>query len=452
MTEAATEEAGAVAPAEPTYDFGESIQSQIVAYLLRDTQFLVRTTDLVKPEYYDGEENAAIARTALEHFQKYKEAPGAALPLTIKRAVEAKKIRKDLVPGIRDKLKAAIKAELRERESLIDEVAVFARNRAVEKAIVASAEIVGKGDYDKIRKIMNEALSVGSYQEGITYDYWREIDNRTTRRKELMAGTRLKTGITTGCKEFDDLLYHGGWGRKELSVMMGGPKAGKSMSLGDFGKMASLAGKNAIYFSLEVGAEIIADRVDASVSDLVIKMVGTNPFTVETAVKAAHSKAGEYIIEEYATGSLKASHIRRRLDYYRARGVMFDLIIVDYGDLMMPEYRAEDTRENLRTIFVDLRAIAFEENAAMLTATQTNREGAKSAISKMTDVAEDFNKVRTADVLISINSTEAERLAGECRLFFAASRNSEDGFILRIKSDRSKMQFLKGVIGKEGLS
>ena len=259
----------------------------------------------------------------------------------------------------------------------------------------------------------------------------------------------MRDGITTGVAEFDALLYHNGWGRKELNVMMGPPKSGKSMSIADFGKAASMAGYNVIMFSCEVSAKIIADRVDASVSDTLVKLVGTNPIAVQTAVEAVAKSSGAYMIEEYPTGSLKPSEIRRVLNCFRAKGIIFDLIVVDYLDIMCSEYRSEEIREGLRTIGVDLRAIGFENNAAILTATQTNRDGAKAAVAKMTDVAEDMNKVRTADVLISINTTAAERLAGETRLFFAACRNVEDGFVLRIKGDRSKMQFLKKVIGKE---
>ncbi|WP_326894426.1 hypothetical protein U8P73_36700 (plasmid) [Rhizobium beringeri] len=51
--------------------------------------------------------------------------------------------------------------------------------------------------------------------------------------------------------------------------------------------------------------------------------------------------------------------------------------------------------------------------------------------------------------MIGINATDAEKAAGEARLTWLLSRNTEDGFSLRIKQDRAKMQFLKKVIGKE---
>jgi replicative DNA helicase len=85
----------------------------------------------------------------------------------------------------------------------------------------------------------------------------------------------------------------------------------------------------------------------------------------------------------------------------------------------------------------------------VLTATQTNRDGAKAATAKATDVGDDWNKARTVDIMIGINATDAEKAAGEARLTWLLSRNTEDGFSLRIKQDRQKMQFLTKIIGKE---
>ena len=116
---------------------------------------------------------------------------------------------------------------------------------------------------------------------------------------------------------------------------------------------------------------------------------------------------------------------------------------------MAPDYRTDNVIENSKEIYVGLRALAFEFDCAILTATQTNREGYKAAVAKAEHVAEDFNKIRTADVVISINSTEEERDQGEARLYFAASRNQESGFTVRVKQDLKKMQFITNVIGIE---
>ena len=69
--------------------------------------------------------------------------------------------------------------------------------------------------------------------------------------------------------------------------------------------------------------------------------------------------------------------------------------------------------------------------------------------SKAEHAAEDFNKIRIADLVISINATEEEMAKGEARLFFAASRNQKGEFAIRIKRDLSRGHAVTEVIGYE---
>ncbi|SER29426.1 replicative DNA helicase [Faunimonas pinastri] len=432
------------------YDFDEDFQIKIVALALRDAGFAQRTDGLIRPEYFENEADAAITKVALDYYDTYKRTPDRkSIGTLLKSAVLDRRIRKDLVDDVRERIKTVLAADISDREFVADNVARFARHRAYETAILEAAELLIKGDYDKIEKIVQKAQDVGISEEGEAYDYWAEIENRTTERVDLAAGLIKPDGISTGIADLDKYLYHQGWGRKELSVLMGAAKAGKSMSLGEFGKNASLLGYNVYYASLEVSRKIIADRVDANVADTAIRLLKDSPHTVKGKIDAAGKKAGKFFIEDFPSGTLKVSALRRRLEQFRRKGISFDLIIVDYADIMAAERFTGDLKDDMRQIYIDLRAIAFTYNAAVLTATQTNREGAKATVAKMTDVAEDFNKIRTADIVISINAVEEERKSGEARLYFAAHRNGESNFTLRIKQDREKMKFLTKVLGKE---
>lgn len=432
------------------YDFDLSFQERIATMMVRDTTFALRARDLIEPEYFANEALQALIGITKSHIATYRAAPDLALmPMLIKDAVAAKKIRKDVVSDISDLLKRIMTNSAATPEFVIDRVSDFAKHQAVEKAILDSVPLLEKGDFNKISEKMKEALAVGAVSEGDTYDFFAEIENRTQRREDILAGRIVKRGITTGYSAIDALLYHNGWGRKELSCLMGPAKSGKSMSLGDFGKNASMAGYNVLYVSLEVAKEIIAERIDAAMSDTMMKDLHKSPADVQKAIQAIEKKSGRFILEDRPSGSMKPSHLQRMLEKYRSEGIIFDEVIVDYADIMAAEYRSDDLRETLRTIYIDLRAIAHEYNVAMITATQTNRDGAKSVTAKATDVGDDWNKARTVDILIGINATDAEKRAGEARLYWALSRNTEDGFTVRVKQNRQKMQFIESVIGKE---
>ena len=219
-----------------------------------------------------------------------------------------------------------------------------------------------------------------------------------------------------------------------------------SMGIGDFAKNAWLAGYNVLVCSCEVSALIYSDRLDASISDTVMKMLRKTPHDVKRKIDLLKTKShGEFKVHDFASGTLKPSQLRRLIERYRMRGIMFDLICVDYADIMCPERYTDSPIENSKSIWIDLRAIAYEQNAAMLTATQTNRDGAKAMVAKATDVADDYNKVRTADLLISGNANEAEIASGEARLVFVASRNQAE-ITVTIRQERAKMRFLVKIL------
>lgn len=438
------------ASAAPSYAFDEDFQTKIAALVIRDSDFARKTEGLIKPEYFINEAQAALVRIAIEYLSKYRKAPDRATFVQLmKDAVAKKTIRSDLKGSVKEEFLDLIQADASDREFIIEKVAEFARHQATERAILQSVEALGKGDFAKIEKLVRSAMDVGVSEDAGEYNFFEKIKDRTERRKELASGTATFDGITTGYPDLDKHLYHRGWGRKELAIMMAPAKGGKSMALADFAKNAALVGKNVLICTLEVSADIYASRMDASLSDVMMRELIARPEDVEKKIEALESKSGKLIIREYATGTMKPSMLRRTLDRYRDKGTFFDMVVVDYGDIMAPEHRVDSVQENSRTIYVDLRAIAQDYDVAMLTATQTNRDGAKATVSTAIHVAEDFNKIRIADIVISINAAEDEKSRGEARLFFAAHRNGRDSFTLRIKQDRSRMKFLVKILAEE---
>lgn len=440
---------------EVQFEFDPGFQSKVASLFLRDATFAGTTKDLIKPEYFTDDATGAVVRVVQDHFKVYKTVPDLKiLPMVLKDEINAKRIRPDMIDGVKRFVREAMTTDLSNPDFVTNKVVEFAQQRATEQATMKVIELLdaGKKDrFEQIAKVMKEASLVGAVKDSGDYDYFAEIVNRTQERRDLLAGKIVRDGITTGYAGMDAHLYHYGWGRKELSCMMGAAKAGKSMSLGDFARNASIAGYTVLYVTLEVGRGIIANRLDAANADTLMRDLHKDPDEVERLIKALAAKAKPLKLREYASGSFKPSQLYNLIEKYRAEGIIFDLVVVDYADIMASEYRSDSLIENLRTIYVDLRAIAFETNSAMLTATQTNRDGAKAHTAKATDVGDDWNKARTVDVLIGINATDPEKAAGEARLSWLLSRNTEDGFSLRIQQDRGKMQFLKKIIAKEGL-
>jgi replicative DNA helicase len=437
-----------------SYDFDTGFQRKIIALSMRDPVFMAQTDGLIKPEYFTEEVDQAVISMTLDFYKSYRSVPNrASIPTMLKDGLLKKKIRKDIFEDVKKRVVELIKTDVPDVKFVTEKVEDFAQERAMEEAVMKAVDLMSKGDIkthkDKIKKLVMGALEVGVQDEGEVYDYWEELENRTTHRAAIKAGLIKPDGITTGNDELDDVLNpHKGWGREELSLLMGAAKSGKSMALAEFAKCASLDGCNVIYFTLENSNQITADRIDANLSDTMVKELTLSPNAVKAKIQALNAKAGAFKIVRYPSGTMKPSMMRRVLEKDRNRGRTYDLIVVDYADIMAPDHFTDNAIENSKSIYLALRGTAQEYKAAVLTATQTNREGAKKDTARATDVAEDFNRVRIADLIITINASDEEVKAGEARLFFAAMRNAESGFTLNIKQERSRMRFLKKVIGR----
>jgi replicative DNA helicase len=450
-----------VEPKPERYEFNAEFQDKIVALMLRDSNFLLRTEGLVDPGFFESVDNILIAGICLRYYKKYRKAPGdlATFKMLISTEFKKKILRRDYTTEVLRRIadtpavnpKHIYGVDVSDRELAIDQVAEFARHQAVANTTLEIAEILETSrDFELISEKMRRALDVGANLDAADYDFAEQRENRTRKRKEKAAGLLPPSGITTGLRELDKALFHEGWGRGELSVLLGGAKAGKTTGLISFGINAIAAGFNVLYVTLEVSADIISDRMDANIGDQAMMELGTHILEVDSKVKKFMEKAGIFRIREYPSGSMKVSDLRRTIESYKSKGINFDLVVVDYADLMAPERMTDNSIENSKNVYVNLRGLAMQEKFAILTATQTNREGFKSTVVKAEHVAEDFNKIRIADLIISINKTDEERLANEARLYFAASRNQAGNFTIRIQQDVDRMRFITKVLGKDG--
>lgn len=439
----------ALATEEVKYNFDGDFQDKILTHVLRDESFMQLGSGVIFPNFFEDVGAQWLANYSLEYFKRFNQVPSLAIiGNDLKILKTSGKIKAEVLEAVTDKIRLVYspKADLSNRDYTLEQTGAFAQKKALENAILNAAMLLDKGgdNYDKAYKLIEDARGIGVIDDGVSYEYYESVEQRIDERLER---DRLgaKTGITTGVKELDNVLYHGGWGRKELSVLMGPPKAGKSIGLGEFAINASQAGYNVLYCSLENSASIVGDRMDANLSGTIMRDVTSAPGAIRGAISLATGKAGKLYIHEYPTGTMKPQDIRRLIKRYQSRGVVIDIVVVDYADIMAADYRSGEERLDSKQIYQGLRAIAQQENVAMLTATQTNREGAKATVAKATDVSEDINRLRIADVFMVIAASDQEKAEDTFRLYMSAMRNSESGIMFTCKSDRKRMKFIKKI-------
>ena len=148
---------------------------------------------------------------------------------------------------------------------------------------------------------------------------------------------------------------------------------------------------------------------------------------------------GRLIVKEYPTKTASTQTIRNHLEKLRMRSIDVDMIIVDYGDLLRPVRYLKEKRNELESIYEELRGIAAEYEAPVWTASQTNRSGLNAEVITMESISEAFNKCFVADFIFSISRTIEDKVANSGRLFVAKNRNGPDGLIFPLFMDTANV-------------
>jgi preprotein translocase subunit YajC len=136
-------------------------------------------------------------------------------------------------------------------------------------------------------------------------------------------------------------------------------------------------GKNVIIFSMEMGENALAQRID-SISTLsdINRMYTSSQDIVKLGnqLKANKTGKGSIIIKEFPTGQASTAHFRSVLREYQYRGITFDAIFCDYITIMMPEYNvAGQLYQDGKRIAEELRALSLEFLSPCISVSQLNR-------------------------------------------------------------------------------
>ncbi len=429
--------------------FDHEFQLTVLAHMARDKKFMKRVGALLHADQFELQPVKTIAKIVKRHYEIYDEVPDPkVLVRQFKMECERGIIRDDLVDECKEVIRGVYGAELTAHEYLVSEVSTFAQHIAFDTAIEKALNFKEKGDFEKAKSVMAEALRVGSNDQGDCYDFFENAEERRLQREAYALGTIERNGVPTGFEALDEILFHKGWGRREMTLLMGGLKSGKSIGLGFFACNAALAGKNALLVTLEVHKDIIASRSDAKFTSISMDDLEKQRDEVFNAVTALSDsvKLGKYIIAERMGAPFTPQGLRQIIEDYRAKGIYFDLVALDYLDLARPSSSTNEPRHDEKLMYTDFRSLADEYDFALLSATQTNRTGMGNETATAVDVADNIEKLRIADLTISINATEEEKAKEECRLYMAASRNQAGSRTILVKQNLDQMKFINNII------
>jgi KaiC/GvpD/RAD55 family RecA-like ATPase len=302
---------------------------------------------------------------------------------------------------------------------LLQEFETFSRHKALEKAILTSADLLEKGEYGPVEDLVKKAVQIG-LQKDLGTDYFADPRSRLEAIKD-------KNGqVSTGWESLDRKLF-GGFNRGELNIFAGGSGSGKSLFLANLGVNWALAGLNVVYLTFELSENLVSMRVDSMTTDIPSRDIFKSIDDVEVKVKMIGKKSGAFQVKYMPTGK-NANDIRSYLKEYEIKtGRKVDVLLVDYLDLMHP-IAAKISAENLfvkdKYVSEELRNLAMELNTIFVTASQLNRSSVEEIEFDHSHISGGISKINTADNLIGIFTSRAMRERGRYQIQLMKTRSS----------------------------
>ena len=302
---------------------------------------------------------------------------------------------------------------------LLDEFETFTRHKALERAIMESADLLESGQYGPVEEKIKQAVQIG-LQKDMGTDYFADPRGRLLSIKD-------KNGqISTGWPSLDRKLF-GGMNRGELNIFAGASGAGKSLFLANLGVNWALTGLNVLYLTLELSEALVSMRLDSMLTDIPSRDIFKNIDDVELKVKMIGKKSGSFQVKYMPSGKT-ANDVRAYIKELEIKtGKRFDVILLDYLDLLIP-ISVKISPENLfikdKYVSEELRNLAMELNMIFVTASQLNRGAVEEIEFDHSHISGGLSKIQTADNVFGIFTSRAMRERGRYQLQLMKTRSS----------------------------
>ena len=383
-------------------DYGPEVQKLYLELMLADAEVFVRCQGIFDHSLFDRKLQDA-AEFINEYAKQYSVLPdydmvNATCRIDLKRP-------EDIKDGHMD--------------WFMDEFEQFTQHKALERAIISSADLLEKHDYGAVEVLIKEAVQIGLARDMGT-DYFADP------RARLMKIKSNNGQVSTGWPTLDKRLF-GGMNRGELNIFAGGSGSGKSLFMQNIAINWVTQGLSGIYLSLELSEELCAMRMDSMIAGIATKEIFKELDDLEVKVKIFGKKSGDLRIK-YMPAQSNVNQIRAYLKELEVQtGKRADFIMVDYLDLIMPvsaKVSPSDLFVKDKYVSEELRNLAKEFNILLITASQLNRSAVEEIEFDHSHISGGISKINTADNVFGIFTSRAMRERGRYQIQLMKTRSS----------------------------
>jgi archaellum biogenesis ATPase FlaH len=419
-----------------------NLQTTILRNLINNESFTRKVIPFLKKDYFEGSQRIVFDQI-ISFVGKYNRLPtGEALSIEMEAQDISDGQYSEAVSIIKE---VAVHQDIN-LEWLVENTERWCQDRAIHLAIMKSINILDGKDPEHTKnalpELLSDALSVG-FDNNVGHDYIGDFENRYEfyhRQEE-----RIPFDL-----DYFNTITKGGLPNKTLNIALAGTGVGKSLFMCHVAGSVLSQGKNALYITMEMAEERIAERVDANLMNTPIDQLPnlSKDMFGKKVAQIANKSHGQLVIKEYPTGAAHVGHFRALMkELQLKKNFKPDIVFIDYLNIcassrMKGMGGAINSYSYIKAIAEEIRGLAVEFNVPIISATQTTRSGYSNSDVGLEDTSESFGLPATADLMFALISNEELEGLGQILVKQLKNRYNDPGANKRfvIGVDRSKMK------------
>lgn len=393
----------------------EDLEKMLLKRATLDRKWMNILAGTFDKRFFKTQYMSLIAEILVKYYAKYGNVPSSRAMSSFAKAY-AEKHQDDVDVAAINKLIADINTfDMQVPDDVISaNLKDFIRKNAFYNALYDNADMLGKDEdsyakvvekclenFDRVQKITfnDTALGMDYFDAAAMEQHWKYINNPES---------KIKTGFPS-----IDVYTHGGFLKdgRSLYLVMAQAGLGKSLFLSNLAKNFLEQGLKVVVISLEMSEDVYAQRFDAHISENDINSLNETHIDSMAKIKSFYEKhpTASLFIKEYPPKSITCNDIRAYLDSLKLAGYSFDVLIVDYLNLVKSSIKSDNMFVDGLDVSEKLRAISYEFKVPVISAIQTNREGMNNADVGMENISQSSGIAFTADFLISLFRVDGDQ-------------------------------------------
>lgn len=413
---------------------GDEFQLKCLWQLITELEFAEKTIPLLEISYFDDPTYKRLFSVITQYFKVYE------IPPNLQN--------KSILTAIKKFNKISDITEIELLEAVVKNIKNW-NDRVINKELSHDGLVIQKETINFIkqqewRKISN-FIQNGVKDGDNTIEFLSEIEDRVKKVGEIGddddMGIEVMENISRALKfEFRkpiptgilgiDNVTKGGLGGGEIGIILAPSGVGKSTILSYIANTAYNHQYNVLQLIFEDTEDQIRRKHYAKWTKIPLSEMDDRSDEVKEKLIDWHknNKYGRLIIKKFSQEDTTMPKIRQYIEKYRKKhGVVFDIVILDYIDVLESHKRSVDSNASELAIIKSFESMASDLSIPCWTAIQTNRTGYNSDFVDTSQMGGNIKRAQKTHFLMSIAKSAEQKVLGQANIAILKARMSSDG-------------------------